>query len=73
VLKPNRKPRESDQNSRKPTETQGPWPDLTGFCIKAPTVLVLAAPTTPLTALLVEIVFLAAKLQHPRLLRGALV
>jgi hypothetical protein len=31
-----RKPEGSDQQQRKPTETQGPCPDPKGFCIKVP-------------------------------------
>ena len=30
-----RKPKANYQQPRKPLETQGPWPDLKGFCIKA--------------------------------------
>ncbi len=33
-----RGPKRNDQTPRKPTETQGPCPDLRGFCIKALTV-----------------------------------
>ncbi len=33
--KPGRKHKVNDQQKRKPTETQGPCPDLRGFCIKA--------------------------------------
>ena len=33
--KPGRKPKENDPKQRKPTETQGPCPDLRGFCISA--------------------------------------
>ncbi len=36
--KPGREPKENDQKPRKPRETQGPCPDLRGFCIKALTV-----------------------------------
>jgi hypothetical protein len=36
--KPGRKAKENDQTLRKATETQGPCPDLGGFCIKALTV-----------------------------------
>ena len=37
--KPGRKPQENDRRPRKPTETQGPCPDLRGFCINALTVI----------------------------------
>jgi hypothetical protein len=33
-----RKPSENQRNLRRPTETQGPWPGLMGFCISAITV-----------------------------------
>ncbi len=33
--KTGRTPKENDQKPRQPTETQGPCPDLRGFCIKA--------------------------------------
>ncbi len=36
--KASRKPKENDQQPQKPTETQGPCPDLRGFCIKALTI-----------------------------------
>ncbi len=36
--KAGRKPMENDKKPQKPTETQGPRPDLRGFCIKALTV-----------------------------------
>ncbi len=34
-----RKPAENLKQLRKPTETQGPCPDIRGFCIKALTVI----------------------------------
>ncbi len=37
--RPGRKPKETDPKPQKPTETQGPCPDLMGFCIKALSVL----------------------------------
>ncbi len=38
VGKAGQMPKENDQRQRKPTETQGPCPDLRGTCIKALTV-----------------------------------
>ncbi len=37
-MQPCRKPKTNDRKPRKPRETQGPSPDLRGFCIKALTV-----------------------------------
>jgi hypothetical protein len=39
-----RKPKGNNQQPIKPTGTQGPCPDLRGFCVNAPTVVVLPVP-----------------------------